>query len=115
MDVLPLPLTRLKLRHLADGLGGQSEVARLLQVDRSRVSRWLSGEEPIRRTRPGSTGSNTSSQGCCSAFPPDRPQVAGRHQRPPWQRRPLDLIGSNRIAEVIAAIEQADLDSTPER
>ena len=112
MDVLPLPLTRVKLRHLADGLGGQSEVARLLQVDRSRVSRWLSGEEPDPRNKARLDGLEYVLARLLQHFPPPtaRKWLAGTNAHL-GNRRPLDLIGSNRIAEVIAAIEQADLDS----
>jgi hypothetical protein len=112
MDVLPLPLTRVKLRHLADGLGGQSEVARLLQVDRSRVSRWLSGEEPDPHNKARLDGLEYVVARLLQHFPPAtaRKWLAGTNAHL-GNRRPLDLIGANRIAEVIAAIEQADLDS----
>jgi hypothetical protein len=39
-------LTLATLQRLTAEFGGQSEVARLLDVDRSRVSRWLRGDEP---------------------------------------------------------------------
>ena len=42
----PIPdVMRVKLKRLTAEFGGQSEVARLLRVDRSRVSRWLGGEK----------------------------------------------------------------------
>lgn len=41
-------LARQKLVSLVDVLGSQAQVARALEVDRSRVSRWLTEEEPDR-------------------------------------------------------------------
>jgi hypothetical protein len=105
-------LGRLKLRRLTDAFGGQSEVARLLQVDRSRVSRWLKGDEPDPQNRANLDALEF---------------VLGRLERSmapatarKWMtainahlgnRRPIDLLARHRIAEVIAAIEQDDLGS----
>jgi transcriptional regulator with XRE-family HTH domain len=112
MDVLQERLTQVKLRRLADGLGGQSEVARLLRVDRSRVSRWLSGEEPDAGNKARLDGLEYVVARLLQRFPAEtaRKWLSGTNAHL-GNQRPLDLIGRNRIAEVIAAIEQADLDS----
>ena len=110
--VTAVGLGRLKLKRLTDALGGQSEVARLLQVDRSRVSRWLKGDAP-----------DPKNQESLDALE----FVLGRLERSmapstarKWMtavnahlgnRRPIDLLAHHRIAEVIAAIEQDDLGS----
>ncbi len=39
---------RYKLATLVEDMGSQAQVARALDVDRSRVSRWLADEEPDR-------------------------------------------------------------------
>jgi transcriptional regulator with XRE-family HTH domain len=39
---------RVKLVSLVEDMGSQAQVARALDVDRSRVSRWLADEEPDR-------------------------------------------------------------------
>jgi transcriptional regulator with XRE-family HTH domain len=41
-------LARQKLVSLIDHMGSQAQVARAMEVDRSRVSRWLADEEPDR-------------------------------------------------------------------
>ena len=112
MDVLDERLLRAKLQRLAEGLGGQSEVARLLRVDRSRITRWLSGEEPDPRNKARLDGLEYVLARLLQHFPAAtaRKWLAGTNAHLANQR-PMDLIGRNRIAEVIAAIEQADLDS----
>jgi len=112
VDVLQERLTRAKIRLLAEELGGQSEVARLLRVDRSRITRWLSGEEPDPRNKARLAGLEFVLARLRQRFPTEtaRKWLAGTNAHL-GNRRPLDLIGRNRIAEVIAAIEQADLDS----
>lgn len=102
-------LMRLKITRLAKDLGGQSEIARLLDVDRSRVSRWLTsgGPDPANQTKLDALDFVMSRLR----------QVFGAETARKWitsvnahlgNRRPVDLIVANRIAEVIAAIEQAD-------
>jgi uncharacterized protein (DUF2384 family) len=102
-------LTRLKIARLAKDLGGQSEIARLLDVDRSRVSRWLTsaGPDPQNQTRLDALEFVVSR--LLQVFEPDTARrwltSANAHV---GHRRPVDLIVANRVAEVIAAIEQAD-------
>ncbi len=112
MAVLQEPVTRAKLRRLIEQLGGQSAVARLLGVDRSRITRWLAGEEPDARNRAGLEALEFVLARLLQRFPPGTAHkwLTGTNAHL-GNRRPLDLIGRNRIAEVIAAIEQADLDS----
>lgn len=112
MNVLQEQLTRAKLRLLAEELGGQSAVARLLRVDRSRITRWLAGEEPDPGNKARLAALEFVLARLRQQFPAStaRKWLAGTNAHL-GNQRPLDLIGRNRIAEVIAAIEQADLDS----
>lgn len=105
-------LTRVKIHRLAGALGGQSEVARLLRVDRSRITRWLAGEEPDAGNRARLDALEFVLARLLQRFAPAtaRKWLAGTNAHLA-NRRPIDLVGANRIAEVIAAIEQADLDS----
>ena len=105
-------LTKGKLQRIVDELGGQSAVAGVLRVHRSRVSRWLAGEEPDQTNRARLEALEFIVARLLQRFPPRtaRKWLAGTNAHLENQR-PLDLIGRNRIAEVIAAIEQADLDS----
>lgn len=111
-DDTPDRLTRIKLRYLADALGGQSEVARILRVNRSRVTRWLKGEEPDAANLARLQALEFVITRLLQVFPPAaaRKWLTGVNAHL-GHRRPIDLIGNNRVAEVIAAIEQADLDS----
>jgi hypothetical protein len=105
-------LTRVKLRKLARELGGQSEVARMLRVDRSRVSRWLGGEEPDPRNRARLDALEfvlTRLQQTFAATTA-RKWLTGVNAHL-GNRRPVDVLANNRVAEVVAAIEQAELDS----
>jgi Protein of unknown function (DUF2384) len=112
MEALQDQLTKVKIRRLAESLGGQSEVARLLRVDRSRVTRWLAGEEPDPKNKARLDGLEYVLARLLQHFQPEtaRKWLSGTNAHL-GNQRPLDFIGRNRIAEVIAAIEQADLDS----
>jgi hypothetical protein len=112
MPLLQDQLTQAKLRHLVAALGGQSEVARWLRVDRSRVSRWLGGEEPDPRNRAALDALEFVLARLRQRFlePTARKWLLGVNAHL-GHRRPLDLLARNRVAEVIAAIEQADLDA----
>lgn len=105
-------LTRAKLRRLIEDLGGKSEVARLIHVDRSRVSRWLVDEEPDPLNRAKLDALEFVMARLLQRFPPPtaRKWLRGINAHL-GNRRPVDLVARNRIAEVIAAIEQAELDS----
>ncbi|MBI1872595.1 MAG: DUF2384 domain-containing protein [Acidobacteria bacterium] len=105
-------LTRAKLQRLAGDLGGQSEVARFLGVHRSQISRWLSGDEPDPKNKARLDALEFVLARLSQTFSPPtaRKWLSGTNAHL-GNRRPLDLIARNRVAEVIAAIEQADLDS----
>jgi len=107
-----MALARVKLRHLADTLGGQSEVARILRVDRSRVSRWLTSDDPDALNQAKLDALEFVVARLQQTLHPDtaRKWLFGINAHL-GHRRPIDLIGQNRIAEVIAAIEQDELGS----
>jgi transcriptional regulator with XRE-family HTH domain len=105
-------VTQVKLRRVAEAFGGQSEVARLLGVHRSRISRWLAGEEPDPRNKARLEALEFILARLLQTFAVSTARkwlsATNAHL---GNRRPLELIARNRLAEVIAAIEQADLDS----
>jgi hypothetical protein len=103
-------LSKAKLRHLADTLGGQSEVARVLRVDRSRVTRWLSDETPDRENQAKLDALEYVISRLLLHFKPEtaRKWLLGFNAHL-GDRRPIDLIASRRVAEVIAALEQDEL------
>jgi len=105
-------LTRVKLRRVADELGGASEVARLLHVHRSRVSRWLAGEEPDRHNKAKLDALEFVVARLLQTLSPAtaRKWLSGTNAHL-GNRRPIDLLARNRVAEVVGAIEQADLDA----
>jgi transcriptional regulator with XRE-family HTH domain len=112
MEALAERLTGLKLKHLISALGGQSSVARLLGVHRSRVSRWLAGEEPDPGNKARLEGLEFVLSRLHHHFSPATATkwLSGINAHL-GNLRPLDLIAHNRIAEVIAAVEQAELGS----
>ena len=102
-----MPVTsQARLGALVQDFGTQSRVAQVLQVDRSRVSRWLRGEEPDEANRARLEGFEFVLARLSERFPR---QTALR-----WlegvnphlnDRRPVDLLRSGRIAEVLEAVE----------
>jgi hypothetical protein len=112
MAVAVAQLTRAKLQRVIDELGGQSAVAEFLGVHRSRVSRWLAGDEPDPRNQTKLEGLEFVLARLLHRMPRStaRKWLEGINAHL-GNRRPLDLIVRGRIAEVIAAIEQDDLDS----
>jgi transcriptional regulator with XRE-family HTH domain len=112
MATLQDRVTQAKLRRLAEALGGQSEIARILRVDRSRITRWLRGEEPDPRNQAKLDALEFVVARLLQHFRPEsaRKWLTGVNAHLSDQR-PVDLIARNRIAEVLAAIEQAELDS----
>ena len=104
------PLSKAKLRYVADTLGGQSEVARILRVDRSRVTRWLADEIPDPQNQAKLDALEFAISRLLQHYHPDtaRKWLLGINAHL-GHRRPIDLIGQNRVAEVIAAIEQDEL------
>ena len=103
-------LSKAKLRHLAEALGGQSEVARVLRVDRSRITRWLGNETPDPDNRAKVDALDFVITRLLQHFQPEtaRKWLFGFNAHL-GNRRPIDLIAQNRIAEVLAAIEQDEL------
>jgi hypothetical protein len=105
-------LPQTKLHRVVADLGGQSAAAEALGVHRSRVSRWLAGERPD----PDNLAKLEGLEFVLARLTRRMPVTTARK----WltgvnahlgHRRPVDLILHNRIAEVLGAIEQADLDS----
>lgn len=102
-------VTRASLHRVVKNLGGQCEVARILNVPRSQISRWLSGGKPDPKNKAKLEELEFVLARLSQTFNPStaRKWLAGMNARL-GNRRPLDLIAQNRIAEVIAAIEQDD-------
>ena len=105
-------LTDVKLRRVTDVFGGQSEVARLLHVHRSRVSRWLAGEEPDPRNKARLEALEFVLSRLLQTMhlPTARKWLEGFNAHL-GNRRPIDLLTRGRVAEVLAALEQDELGS----
>ena len=112
MPVAAARATEAKLHRLIEELGGQSAVARLLGVHRSRITRWRAGDAPDPRNQARLDALEFVLTRLRQRFPAPtaRKWLSGINAHL-GNRRPLDLVARNRIAEVIAAIEQDDLDS----
>ena len=105
-------LTLAKLQRLTAEFGGQSEVARLLEVDRSRVSRWLRGEEP--------DPSNGAALDALEYVWTRLLRTYTASTAVKWlhgfnahlgNRPPISLLRQGRVSEVIAALEQDEAGS----
>ena len=112
MTSVTVELRQARLRHLSETLGGQSEVARVLGVNRSRITRWLRNEDPDR--------DNQAKLDALDFVVTRLRQFLTATAARDWlmginahlgNRRPIDLIAHNRIAEVLSAIEQDELGS----
>lgn len=105
-------LTQAKLARLISIIGSQSAVAGLLGVHRSRVTRWLAGDEPDPHNRAKLEGLEFVVSRLLDRMPlaTARKWLKGTNAHL-GNRRPVDLVVDNRIAEVLAAIEQAAVDS----
>jgi hypothetical protein len=112
MPTLHAPLTQQKLRRMTAELGGQSEVARLLDVHRSQITRWLAGDEPDPHNKAKLEALEFVLARLQYTFKPAtaRRWLTGLNAHL-GNRRPIDLLTRNRVAEVIAAIEQDELGS----
>ena len=106
---MPVP-TRSRLSALVQDLGSQSEVARVLDVNRSRVSRWLKAEEP--------DAANTLKVEGVELVLARLLRLHDRETAITWLggfnahlggRRPIDLIAGGRLPEVIAAVDADEL------
>jgi hypothetical protein len=96
-----------ELHDLAQFLGGQTEIAHALNVDRSSVHRWADQGEPGPENQYKIAALNLVVRGLLLRFAPSTAQkwLDGLNAHLGHQR-PLDLIQQGRIAEVIAALEQ---------
>ena len=112
MPALEAPLTRQKLQRITAAFGGQSEVARLLHVHRSQVTRWMAGDEPDPRNKAKLEALEFVLARLLYTFKPAtaRRWLTGLNAHL-GNRRPIDLLARHRVAEVIAAIEQDELGS----
>ena len=95
-----------KLSALVADFGSQAKVADALQVDRSRVSRWLHGEEPDELNRDKVDGVEYVLSRLTGFYRRDtaikwllgfNPHLGNR--------RPIDLLRNGRVAEVLEAVE----------
>lgn len=103
---MPVPV-RERVNALVGDVGSRAAVARLLQVDRSRITRWLAtDEEPDQSNRRAIDAFEfvlerlTSRYRLATALKwldGTNPQLGGS--------RPSDLLRNGRVAEVLAAIE----------
>ncbi len=97
---------RERLRAVERDLGSQAEVARVLGVSRSRVSRWLRDEDPDPKNRRKLEGLEFVLARLQQTYEPD---TAGKWLRGfnahLGDRRPVDLLSAGRVAEVLRAIE----------
>lgn len=112
MPVAADTLTQAKLHRLIHELGGQSAVARILGVHRSQISRWLGGDDPDPTNRARLGALEFILARLSQTFNPStaRKWLTGTNAHL-GNRRPIDFVIRNRVAEVIAAIEQDDLGS----
>jgi uncharacterized protein (DUF2384 family) len=97
---------REKVRAVSSDLGGQAKLARVLGVSPSRVSRWLRTDDPDPMNRRKVEGVEFVLSRLLQTF--------GRETALKWlqglnahlgDRRPIDLLGGGRVAEVLEAIE----------
>ncbi|MBI4472705.1 MAG: DUF2384 domain-containing protein [Acidobacteria bacterium] len=101
-----------KLGFLARQFKSQSQLARLLGVDRSRISRWLKSEIPDAENRTRVEALEFALSRLTAFLAPDtaRKWLMGSNAHL-GDRRPIDLLRLGRVAEVIAAIEQFETGS----
>jgi hypothetical protein len=99
---------RAELHDLTEFLGGQTEIAQALNVDRSSVHRWAGQGEPGPENQYKIAALNLIVSGLLIHFAPQTAQkwLEGLNAHL-GNQKPIDLIQQGRIAEVIAAVEQA--------
>ncbi len=96
------------LRRLTSQLGSQSDVADLLDVDRSSISRWLKqAHTPDAENKAKLDALDFVFKRLLQTLEPDtaRKWLTGTNAYL-GNRRPIDLLIRNRVAEVVAAIEE---------
>lgn len=100
---------RQKVQFLAEHLRSQSELARLLQVDRSRVSRWLKSETPDPENKAKLEALEYVFSRLTAFLHPETAEkwLFGTNAHL-GNRRPIDLLRDGRVSEVIAAVEQVE-------
>ena len=102
---MPVPV-REKVRAVTHDVGGRAKLARLIGVSPSRVSRWLDHEEPDPVNRRKVEGIEFVLTRLLAVYERDTAlkwlQGMNAHLR---NRRPIDLLGDGRVAEVLGAIE----------
>lgn len=100
---------RKKLQAVTRDLGGQARVARILGVSPSRVSRWLRNEQPDPANRRKLDGLEFVLGRLLDLYERDTAikwlQGFNAHL---GDRRPIDLLATGRVSEVLAAIEQSE-------
>ena len=103
---------RNKLGHLAKQFRSRSQLARFLDVDRSRISRWLGSETPDTENRIKVEAMEFALSRLSTFLSPETAMkwLMGINAHL-GDRRPIDLVRQGRVAEVIAAIEQFETGS----
>lgn len=101
-----------KVRAVSQDLGGQARLARVLGVSPSRVSRWTRTEEPDPVNRRKVEAVEFVLARLLDVFDRDTAlkwlQGFNAHL---GGRRPVDLLGQGRVAEVLAALEAEETGS----
>jgi hypothetical protein len=109
MRAMPVT-TRTRLSALVEDLGSQAKVAKVLEVDRSRVSRWLKSEDP--------DAENTQKVEGIEFVLARLLRLYDRETAIDWLsgfnahlggRRLIDMISRGRLPEVIAAVDADEL------
>ena len=100
---------RNKLGSLAQQFKNQSQLANLLEVDRSRVSRWLKSDVPDleNRNKVEALEFVLSRLTTFLSAETSRKWLLGVNAHIGGQR-PINLLRQGRVAEVIAAVEQLE-------
>jgi transcriptional regulator with XRE-family HTH domain len=104
---MPVALSA-RLHALQEDVGSQAAVADLLDVHRSRVSRWLRGGQPDSANRAKVIGLEFVLSRLLEVYERDTALEWLRgFNAHLGNRRPIDLLREGRALEVAAAIEQA--------
>lgn len=102
-----MPVTvREKVRAVSHDVGGQAKLARLIGVSPSRVSRWLTNEEPDLANRRKIESLEYVLSRLLSTMEPETAVKwlygINAHIR---DHRPIDLLAEGRVADVLGALE----------